>query len=460
MAKLTVRAIETAKPRSAPYKLTVDTGLYIRVPLSGDKRWIVKYVIEGKQREARLPKPYGANAVGAMSLADAIAENQRIQSLARAGVDFQEQASAAIEKARADAHKQRSTLLPFNAMFEEWLDIGVSRKDGNAELRRAFGKDVLPALAEMPVKNITEKDLRAVLVDIVARGRNRMAVRTYRDLVQLFGWAEKRQPWRALLVEQNPAALLTIERIVDKSYDLNDERSRVLSAAEIRELRDIFTGMGAAYENAENKRATSRGLKTESQIAVWLCLSTLCRIGELQMARWEQVDLEAGVWHIPKANTKKTAGKQQDHTIHLSPFALRQFESLREITTGSPWCFPARNVKAGDTHIDVKAATKQIGDRQAQFKQRTALKNRTHDDSLVLSGGKAGEWTPHDLRRTGATMMQALGISLDVIDRCQNHVLAGSKVRRAYMHHDFAAETREAWQKLGDKIEGVLASSK
>ena len=459
MAKLTVRAIEMAKPRSAPYKLTVDTGLYIRVPLSGDKRWIVKYVIDGKQREARLPKPYGANAVGAMSLADAIAENQRIQSLARAGVDFQEQVSAAIEKARADSLKQRSTLLPFNAMFEEWLEIGVSRKDSNAELRRAFGKDVLPALAEMPVKNITEKDLRTLLVDIVARGCNRMAVRTYRDLMQLFGWAEKRQPWRALLVEQNPAALLTIERIVDKSYDLNDERSRVLSAAEIRELRDIFTSMGAAYENAGNKRATSRGLKAESQIAVWLCLSTLCRIGELQMARWEQVDLEAGVWHIPKANTKKTAGKQQDHTIYLSPFALRQFESLRRITPGSPWCFPARNVKAGDTHIDVKAVTKQIGDRQAQFKQRTALKNRTHDDSLVLSGGKAGEWTPHDLRRTGATLMQALGIGLDVIDRCQNHVLAGSKVRRAYMHHDFADETRQAWQKLGDKIVSVLASS-
>ncbi|RYE00588.1 MAG: integrase, partial [Sphingobacteriales bacterium] len=283
----------------------------------------------------------------------------------------------------------------------------------------------------------------------------------YRDLVQLFGWAEKRQPWRALLVEQNPAALLTIERIVDKSYDLNDERDRVLSADELRELRDIFAEMGQAYESAENKRSTSRGLKAESQIAAWLCLSTLCRIGELLMARWEHVDLDAGVWHIPKANTKKTAGKQQDHTIYLSPFAIRQFESLQSIRTGdrkSDWCFPARNAEAETGHVCVKSVTKQIGDRQAQFKQRTALKNRTHDNTLALSKGKAGEWTPHDLRRTGATMMQALGVGLDVIDRCQNHVLAGSKVRRAYMHHDFATETREAWRQLGDKIEGVLAS--
>jgi hypothetical protein len=46
-------------------------------------------------------------------------------------------------------------------------------------------------------------------------------------------------------------------------------------------------------------------------------------------------------------------------------------------------------------------------------------------------------------------MMQALGITPDVIDRCQNHVLAGSKVRRHYLKHEYAAETREAWANLG-----------
>lgn len=70
-----------------------------------------------------------------------------------------------------------------------------------------------------------------------------------------------------------------------------------------------------------------------------------------------------------------------------------------------------------------------------------SLKNRRSDDALVLAGGKDGAWTPHDLRRTGATMMQALGISLELIDRCQNHV-PGSKVRRHYMLHDYADEKR------------------
>lgn len=84
------------------------------------------------------------------------------------------------------------------------------------------------------------------------------------------------------------------------------------------------------------------------------------------------------------------------------------------------------------------------------------MKHQRNDDALVLAGGKNGAWTPHDLRRTGATMMRALGISLDSIDRCQNHVLSDSKVRRSYMHHDYADEKRAAWTVLGGRLAAIL----
>jgi len=462
MAKLTVRAIEAARPRATPYKLTVDTGLYIRVAANGEKRWLVKYVVDGKQREARLPKPYGSGGEGFMGLADATAENARIQSLARSGLDFQQQAADALAKERQAAEQLRATLLPFADMFEAWLATGVRRTDNNAELRRSFQKDVIPAVGNKPVKDLTEHDLRKVLAAIVQRGRNRMAVRVYRDLVQLFTWAEKRKPWRELLIEQNPAELLEIEKIVAPDYDINDERERVLSPDELRELQCIFHDMHEARKNAKDKRAISHGLKRESQIAVWICLSTLCRIGELLMAEWTHVDTETGVWRIPKENTKQTNAKQQDHIVYLSAFALRQFRALKALQGDriGRWCFPARNPKksndAEDSHVCLKSVSKQIGDRQTRFKDRKALKNRTNDDTLVLAKGVNGEWTPHDLRRTGATMMQRAGIGLDIIDRCQNHVLGGSKVRRAYLHHDYAPEKRVAWDLLSQKIDEAL----
>jgi integrase len=78
---------------------------------------------------------------------------------------------------------------------------------------------------------------------------------------------------------------------------------------------------------------------------------------------------------------------------------------------------------------------------QIQFKQRTRkLQGRSESNALVLG---EQEWTPHDLRRTGATMMQKLKISREVINLCQNHVI-GSKVDRVYLQDDYADEKREA----------------
>jgi integrase len=341
----------------------------------------------------------------------------------------------------------------FQALFEQWVRDGVSRKDGNAEIRRSFGKDVLPALGVKPIRAITEHDLRGLLRTMVARGVNRMAVTLSRDIRQMFAWAEKRQPWRRLLQDGNPADLVEIEKIVSPEYDLSNTRSRVLSADDIRELRTILANMETSYAAADDRRRAARPLQPESRLALWLCLSTGCRIGELLLSEWKHVELESATWYIPKENVKGMRGKKQDHTIYLSNFAAMQFKALKAETGSGRWCFPSRDAQS---HIDLKTVSKQVGDRQQMFKQRKPLANRRNDDSLVLSSGKAGEWTPHDLRRTAATMMQALGVSPDVIDRCQNHVMAGSRVRRHYMKHEYATEMREAWMRVGSELEAIL----
>ena len=359
-------------------------------------------------------------------------------------------ASAAIRKAE-DATVQD--------LFDAWIVDGVVRSDGNAELRRSFEKDVLPAIGAKPVRLLTEQDLRSLLRAMVARGVNRMAVRVRNDVTQMLDWAEKRQPWRKLMQEGNPADLIEIEKIIGPDVDPNEERTRILSAVELRELQDIFVTMTEAYNAAQmgQKYAATRPLQPTSQVALWICLSTTCRIGELLLTEWKHVDLQCAQWFIPKENAKGARGRKQDQTVFLSPFSLRQFKALHQLTGKTSWCFPARD-KEGP--VDLKSVSKQIGDRQERFKARRPLKNRRHDNTLVLAAGANGEWTPHDLRRTGATMMQALGVSLDVIDRCQNHILAGSRVRRHYLHHDYASEKREAWLRLGEHIEAILQSSR
>lgn len=353
----------------------------------------------------------------------------------------------------AEADQQKSLELTLLDLAGEWLRDGVARKDGNAELRRKFAKDLYPAVGSKVISTVSEHDMRALVRSVMARGATRQAISLFSDIVQMFGWAQKRQPWRALLVDGNPADLVEIDKLIPSDYQ--EERTRILSSIELQELHQRFKKMTANYAAlpAGEKYDGIRPLKPESQLALWICLGTLCRIGELLQAEWKNVDLENHTWFIPSGNVKGSRRKKQDHHVFLSPFALHFFQDLKTLTGHSQWCFPN---KQNDGHVDVQVVSKQVGDRQARFKNRKALSRRRHDNTLVLADGQNGDWTPHDLRRTGATMMQALGVSLDVIDRCQNHVLAGSRVRRHYLHHDYAEEKKRAWNLLGMKLTDIM----
>ncbi|CAG8864157.1 tyrosine-type recombinase/integrase [Pseudomonas fluorescens] len=356
----------------------------------------------------------------------------------------------------ADAEREATENLAVADLFDAWLTDGVARQDGNAELRRNFGKNVLPIIGKKALRDLTEKDLLAVLRAVRARGLNRAVVILNNDMGQMLRWAEKRKPWRSLMIDGNPSELVEVEKLLD--HDYQEQRDRVLSADEIRELRDIFEHMERDYVAlpAGQKYSGVRPLERKAQLALWICLSTLCRIGELLKSEWQHVDLDKGTWLLPAENTKGQRGKRQDHHVFLSVFALLQFKELHTLTGDTPYLFPNTN---NDGHVDLKSISKRVGDRQEKFKNRSKpLSGRRHDNTLVLNNGTKGGWTPHDLRRTGATMMQELGVTLEIIDRCQNHLLGGSKVRRHYLHHDYANEKRNAWRLLGERLETLTNS--
>lgn len=364
-----------------------------------------------------------------------------------------------LESKIAKAKQERTESLTVRDLFETWLADGVRRLDDNANLKRSFAADVLPKIGHIPVKSLTDADIRAVLRAMVARGVNRSAVALRNDLKQMLNWAQKRQPWRKLMVEGNPIELVEIERIVDRDYDMRGVRERVLADDEIAELDTKLRRMREDYLNALNRREAQQPLEVTTECAIWIMLSTMCRVGELTMGRWEHVNWQRREWFIPKENVKD---RLSSITISLSDFALVKFRRLQESTGHTGWLFPN---SASTKHISTHTIAKQIGDRQLIFKHgrdggpRKQMTHRHQDNSLVLGQGKRGEWTPHDLRRTGATIMQSLGIALDVIDRCQNHVLAGSKVRRHYLHYDYAKEKQEAWACLGSHLTEVICSN-
>ena len=179
-------------------------------------------------------------------------------------------------------------------------------------------------------------------------------------------------------------------------------------------------------------------------------LSTLCRIGELCKAKWEDIDLKEGLWNIPKDNSKN--GKA--HKIYLSEFSLNQFNQIPRIS--DVWIFPNRK---DNNHVCEKSMSKQVGDRQLsdeRIKNKDILSGRSNKvDSLKLSGGK---FTPHDLRRTGATLMGNLNVRPDVIEKCLNHI-EQNKITRTYQHQTLAKEQEHAWKLLGQRLTILTTTS-
>lgn len=419
MVKLTVKKIDNTKPKEKSFKITDGDGLQLRIAADGTKTWLVRYMFDGRERQYRLPELYG-DGKGKLGLKQAREQSALVRSMARQGIDIQvkleTERKAALKQQEIEAEKSKTLI----DLFEEWVKT-VSRKDEGKDLRRTFTGDVFPIVGRLNLSDIQPEHIETMLRQVVDRGANRVAVLLFADLKQMFRWGSQRRAWKNLF--ENPTSEVELKSILPKTYT-GEERTRTLSDSEILDLA--------------NKLPDS-GLTPKSQIAIWLLLSTCTRVGELIKTRWDEIDFETGIWVIPKENAKN--GKQ--HTVFLSDFAKNKFEQLQHLSVNDTWCFPDKN---NASHFCIKSISKQIHDRQLAARGQKPLKNRSkRSDALILCNG---EWRPHDLRRTGATMMQALNIDPIVIERVLNH-MEPNKLRRTYQTFDYSETKKDAWYKLG-----------
>lgn len=457
-SKWTVKELDSITPDWKGDKLSDSGGLVGQVRLNASGKISVAFSYGFKWEGKKVW--YYCGIYPSSDLSHIRQERDWAREMLKSGVDprlkketNKIEAREAHEAIVAKEIQRKSEALTVRNMFDVWVADGVKRKNGNQAIISSFSKYILPAIGDLQIKKLDENHLNKIYKEIVAQGKYATAHELFKDVKQMFCWAEIRKPWRNLLVDGNPTRLVEIDKILPSNY--TKVRDRVLSADEIRKLRDLLDEVSKKYLDAKNKYHYERPIKIEVQLAIWLCLSTICRIGELLMTEWKDVNFEKRTWFIPAKNTKKNGKKdtRTDHIVYLSDFALERFQKLYSITGDTEWAFPARYK---DGHVCIKSASKIIGDRQLKFKSRSRkLKCRVENNSLVVGDA---EWTPHDLRTTGSTMMQELGVSRDVINLCQHHTI-GSKVDRHYLHYDYEKEKKEAWARLGKHIEDILSNN-
>jgi len=432
---LSDRQCSNAKSPTAGEILLADgNNLYLRVRSSGARDWLLIYRFASSRRKLGLGSYPGVS----LALARQRADEARI--LLQRGVDPKAQRDAEAIAAAAPA-PEATQPLTVASLYSEWFEKEASkRKDEGAMVSRAFAKDVIPKIGDIPLVTLRRADITSLLDGVAARGVTRTCGVLLSDMRQMFTFGVIRE-----------------YLVSDPTYGLkkgtwkgiSPERDRVLSEPEIVLLAPAL-------------RSPSANLMEAAQCACWIMLSTLCRVGEIGQAEWSTLDFDTGQWLIPAEISKN--GKA--HLVDLSPFALAKFRRLKELRDevpdedprkASPFILPSQNRNSPRGHICLKTYAKQFADRQRGDKP--AMKRRIKgngQNALALPGGR---WTPHDLRRTGATLMGSLGIRPDVIEKCLNHT-EQNKILRIYQRQELRPEMRAAWLALGEKLTILCGASK
>jgi integrase len=428
MAVITVKALQALTSQDNGRRISMGESLYgvVRTGQEGviSVHVVWRYKIGGKVRQT----PIGTwKESGGKSLRELREIKNQLATDKANGKDPINDKEADRLKKQADQIEAKQTQITrlqelaakdarmtVRGLFELWQRTDLrKRQDGGSEALRAFEADVFPIIGDMAAADVTKAHIQRIIDNMLSRGVKRMTERVFSDLRQLFGFAIDRD-----YIGADPTA-----RIKKHKIGGSVERDRVLSEAE---LIEFF------------KRLPVSGLVESSQCALTIQLATITRIGEVLGARWEHVDFERHTWTLPETKNGKR------HTVHLNDLALRQFEALRQHTGLTEWVFPASRLNGP---VCPKTVTKQVADRQRGDGEPMSGRSK-QTDSLALAGGK---WTPHDLRRSGATLMAELGVLPDVIERCLNHT-EQTRVKRVYQRAQYEAPMREAWQRLGNRL--------
>jgi integrase len=163
-----------------------------------------------------------------------------------------------------------------------------------------------------------------------------------------------------------------------------------------------------------------------------------CRRDELAKLHLDEVSDDLETLRIPSERTKN----HRPFEVHLPPLAVQLLASVRRLD-GCCYVFSTN----GRTPVSGWSKVKRRLD--AAMLQ---LAHQERGDAYQLEA-----WRIHDLRRTCATGMSAIGIAPHIVEACLNHV-SGHKagVAGTYNRNTYEPEKRIAWARWATHVEGIV----
>jgi len=409
--RLTDRSLMALRPQAQRYEVWEPSGLGVRVTPNGRRTFVWYY------RTDRLTRRLTIGEYPTVTLAAARVRLAQAREAVKGGRD---PGRETVEGRKAD--RQAETMAELAA---EYLERHARpNKRSAAEDERQLRRDVLPAWGRRKARTITRRDVVTLLDRITDRGAPIAANRMLTLLHRVFRFALDRD-----IVAANPCA--GIGRPAKER-----PRERVLRDAEMTAL---WEGLEAA------------AMAPQTRLAIRFLLATGQRVGEVAAMPWDELDEGAALWRIPGARAKNGT----PHTVPLNSLALdvlaeartlaqERHPRLREsLPAGAPeperepWVFPSSVHGRSLTPLSVARAMR---------------------DNLAALGLAANPATPHDLRRSVASHLTALGVPRLVVGKLLNH-RDRDVTGRVYDKHSYLPEVRAAVETWGRHLAAVLGET-
>jgi integrase len=348
-------------------------GLRVSAPTNGRvraKTWFVRYRFGANQRRMKI------GSYPTLGLAEARDAARQVLTEVGKGSD-----PAAVRRSSGI----RAKVDIFARVADQFVQRYAKQHNRSwEETERILNRYVVPEWGERLIHDITRRDVLDLLDGMVDRGVPVMAKQTHSTVRRLFNWAVDRG-----VIETSPCIRVPVPARAN-------ERDRVLSDDEMRSV----------WQACEP-------LKWPFGPLIKILALTGQRRDEVATMQWSDLDLDVGLWTIPRERTKSNRA----HEVPLSAFTLAIVDGLPKVDNTLVFTTNGKVPVAGFSNA-----------------------KRRLDE---LSGVR--DWHLHDLRRTAASGMARLGVAPHVIEKVLNHKTGTiSGVAAVYNRHGYAEEKRAA----------------
>ena len=391
---LTAVQVQNAKPKDSMYKMFDGGGLFLQVNPSGGKYWKMKYrKADGK--EGLLT--FGGYPEISLEQARRMRDEARAQRAS--GLD------PGIVRQEEKAERRTRASNTFEAVSREWMEVHATKvKAQTLHIYRVLlEKSVFPLIGKRPIAEMKAPDFLALL----RRLEEQKQLYSVKRISIVCGMI-MRFAVAAGKAEADPTPALRGSLKAHKTKHL----AAMTDPKQVgRLLRTIDAYPGSFV--------VSTALKIAPYVFV--------RPGELQHARWEDIDFDACEWRYTTSKTNTP------HIVPLVPQVMKLLQELYAFTGNGEWVFPSQRQKGGPMgKTSMLAALRSMGIRDE-------------------------EMTPHGFRAMARTLLdEVLGERYELIEHQLAHMVRDPN-GRAYNRTVHLAERRRMMERWAQYLDDLRA---